>query len=378
MSSPGFNRDVVSAAILRATADLGASHAAYGDAVATRMGLAGTDVSVLRLLGVEGPMTVGRIGELAGLTTGATTRLVDRLEQAGFVRRVADAADRRRVIVEVVGDRSAGVLHAWDPVDRAAMAVLDGLGDQELAGISGYLAACVDALRDGAGETTAVGPETPEAAPASVAGPVAAATAGRLVFVTGAPAVSIGGSADLGAELYRARFSGAVPSARTRDGVVTIRYPKFAWFDWKARIGDQRLNASAHWKRDHTELVLNASLPWTVELRGGASSVTADLRAVRLAAFDLAGGSGGVAMTLGVPSGVVPIVIAGGANDLLVTRPAGVPVVLTVRGGYRKMTLDGAAAWSGGRIASPGAETSLDRFEIEVRGGVNKVNVTTG
>ena len=47
-------------------------------------------------------MTVGRIGELTGLTTGATTRLVDRLEQAGFVRRVADPADRRRV------DRRAG------------------------------------------------------------------------------------------------------------------------------------------------------------------------------------------------------------------------------------------------------------------------------
>ena len=81
---------------------------AYGAVVAERLGLAPADVEVLTALGVEGAMTVGRIGELTGLTTGATTRMVDRLEQGGFVRRVADPADRRRVIVEPAGDRARG------------------------------------------------------------------------------------------------------------------------------------------------------------------------------------------------------------------------------------------------------------------------------
>ena len=49
--------------------------------------------------------------------------------------------------------------------------------------------------------------------------------AGRLVFVTAAPTVTIEGAADLGAELYRARFKGAIPSARVRDGMITIRLP---------------------------------------------------------------------------------------------------------------------------------------------------------
>src|SRR3954466_8676061 len=77
-------------AILGATGDLAAARSAYGERVAQRLGLAPTDVDVLRRLAVEGSMTVGRIGEVTGLTTGATTRLVDRLEQAGFGRRGAD------------------------------------------------------------------------------------------------------------------------------------------------------------------------------------------------------------------------------------------------------------------------------------------------
>jgi DNA-binding MarR family transcriptional regulator len=376
VSSPRSSRDAATAAILRATGDLGVSHAAYGDAVAARVGLAGTDVGAVRMLDVEGAMTVGRMGELTGLTTGATTRMVDRLEQAGFVRRVADPADRRRVIVELVEPRASGILDAWAPLDAAALEVLDDLDDAGLAALERYLAACVDALRSGPGDPAAVSAQA-QSAPAAVAAPIASATAGRLVFVTGAPAVKIGGAADLGAELYRASFSGAVPSARVRDGVVTIRYPRFAWFDWRARVGDQRINAQAHWRRDETEIVLNASVPWTVELRGGVSSVTADLHAVRLTRFELAGGTGSVTISLGHPTGVVPVRVAGGANDIMVVRPAGTAAVLAVKGGSRKSTLDGASAGSLGRVSSVGAEQAQDRFEIEVAGGANRVVVRT-
>lgn len=378
MSSPGFNRDAVTAAILRATADLGAAHGTFGEAVAARAGLAATDVGVLRLLGVDGPMTVGRIGDLAGLTTGATTRLVDRLEQAGFVRRVADPADRRRVMVELVDARSAGLLRAWDPIDDAGLAVLDGLDDEAVGAIEAYLAACVGALQAASLDSALPVSAGGDGSPAASTAPVASATSGRLVFVTGAPAVTVGGQAGLGTELYRARFSGAVPSARVRDGIVTIRYPRFAWFDWRARIGDQRIAASAHWKRDETEVVLNAALPWSVELRGGVTSITADLRAIAVTRFELAGGTGQATISLGRPAGVVPIRLAGGVSDVTVRRPAGVPVILAIHGGYRKATLDGTAAWSPGRAASPGAESAPDRYEIEIRGGANRVAVTAG
>ncbi|MFE2750861.1 MarR family winged helix-turn-helix transcriptional regulator [Actinosynnema sp. NPDC059335] len=70
--------------------------------VAERMGLSATDEKCLDLaLRSGGPITAGRIAELSGLSTGAVTGVIDRLERAGYVRRVRDPHDRRKVLVEV-------------------------------------------------------------------------------------------------------------------------------------------------------------------------------------------------------------------------------------------------------------------------------------
>jgi DNA-binding MarR family transcriptional regulator len=374
VSSPEDSRQPLVAAILRSTADLSSGRSAHVQAVAERLGLAVTDVECLRLLAAEGAMPVGRIGEMTALTTGATTRMVDRLEQAGYVRRLPDPADRRRVIVEPVADRVAVVASSFDPVDAAIRRALDGVPDAGLRDLAGYLHASVVAVR-GVTDTARDAQPDSDASTASAA-PVAGATAGRLVFVTGAPKVAISGDRSLGAELYRGRFGGAVPSARVRGGVVTIRYPRFAWFDWRTRVGGEFLEASAHWRRDVTELVLNAGLPWRVELRGGVTGVRLDARELRLVAFDLHGGAGSVELVLGRPIGVVPVEIRGGLRDATITRPKGVAVRLSVTGGYRNATLDGVAAWSGGRIESAGAPGAADHFEIEVSGGANNVRVT--
>ncbi len=381
MSTPGLSRDEQVAAILRATDELGTARGVHAQAVAERLGLAAPDVDVLRALAGQGPMAVGRIGELTSLTTGATTRMVDRLEQAGYVKRIQDPADRRRVIVAPVPERVALVTSAFDPIDEAARDVLADHSREALSDVLGYLEACLAALRDAAraAHVPIAAPGDRSAAEAgAVAAPVASATSGRLVFVTGAPRVSITADPGLGAELYRARFAGAIPSARVRDGVVTIRFPRFAWFDWRLRIGANRLEASTHWRRDATDVVLNAALPWRVEFRGGASAVDADLRPLRLEAIDLAGGSGSISLRLGPPTGVVPIRVAGGANDVTIARPAGAAVRLAVDGGYRSARLDGVDAWSGGRIASSGADTAVDRYEIAVSGGVGRVSVSAG
>jgi DNA-binding MarR family transcriptional regulator len=366
-------------AVLSATVDLAAARLAYGERVAQRLGLAPTDVDVLRRLAVEQSMTVGRIGEVTGLTTGATTRLVDRLEQAGFVRRVADPADRRRVVVEPAGDRASAVAAAYSPAEHAARTALEPLDDPTLVAIAGFLDAAAagydtDGEARARADADAAGAEV-AAVVASVTGPIAAARHGRLVFVTAAPAVTITGSRDLMTELYRARFSGATPSARVRDGVVTIRYPRLAWFDWRARIGDQWINASAHWRRDRTDVVLNAVLPWSVELRGGATVVTADLRDVNLARFELTGGSGSASLRLGRPSGHVRVRFRGGTGDVTIVRPAGTAATLQVTGGARKATLDGAEWFGSDPIATPGANRARDRYDIELLGGANRVVV---
>lgn len=63
------------------------------------VGLNPTDIGSLCLLLLHGPAPAGRLAELTGLTTGAVTGVIDRLEKGGFVRREVDPADRRKVIV---------------------------------------------------------------------------------------------------------------------------------------------------------------------------------------------------------------------------------------------------------------------------------------
>ena len=72
----------------------------FHSAVASRVKLNITDVSGLRLLG-EKPLSAGELSEQIGLTGAATTALIDRLEQAGFLKRERSTDDRRRVTVSV-------------------------------------------------------------------------------------------------------------------------------------------------------------------------------------------------------------------------------------------------------------------------------------
>ena len=195
--NPEIERDELVAAILRATAEMSTGRAAFTQVVAERFGLAATDVDCLGLLASEGAMAVGRLGELTALTTGATTRMVDRLEQAGYVRRVPDPADRRRVIVEPVAERTIAVARAFEPLDAAIRAALSLPRPPMPLAIRAFLDTTVAGSRDAIAQARA-----PEAAgvaashagspePSSASAPVASATHGRLVFVTAVPNVKI-------------------------------------------------------------------------------------------------------------------------------------------------------------------------------------------
>ena len=83
-------------------------------------------------------MTAGRLAELAGLTTAAVTSVLDRLERAGYARRVRDQEDRRQVIVEVTPllEERAGSI--WAPIGEEAMAQLARMTVDELKGLIEY------------------------------------------------------------------------------------------------------------------------------------------------------------------------------------------------------------------------------------------------
>ena len=84
---------------------MGTASIMFHQAVADRLGLNVTDHKCVDLLLLNGPLTAGELAQKTGLTTGAVTAVIDRLERAGFARREDDPHDRRRVIVSVVPQR---------------------------------------------------------------------------------------------------------------------------------------------------------------------------------------------------------------------------------------------------------------------------------
>ncbi len=100
MSSPTSEINLASRqALLDSLGEMGGLSALFSATVAARAGINSTDLESLDLLRRHGPMTAGRLAGLTGLTTGAITGVIDRLERRGYARREADPADRRRVVV---------------------------------------------------------------------------------------------------------------------------------------------------------------------------------------------------------------------------------------------------------------------------------------
>jgi DNA-binding MarR family transcriptional regulator len=85
------------------------------DAACRAMGINRTDGRCVDIIDREGPVAAGRLAEASGLTTAAVTAVIDRLERAGYARRIGDPKDRRRVLVELtpLARERAGVI--WGP-----------------------------------------------------------------------------------------------------------------------------------------------------------------------------------------------------------------------------------------------------------------------
>jgi DNA-binding MarR family transcriptional regulator len=93
------------------------------DAIAQYLGVHGTAYRCLDILDQEGPMTAGRLAERARLSPGATTTIVDRLEEKGYARRTRDTADRRRVLVEITPELHKRSEELYGPPERAGDAL---------------------------------------------------------------------------------------------------------------------------------------------------------------------------------------------------------------------------------------------------------------
>ena len=104
----------------------------FHQAVADRLGLHVSDLRCLNILLEAGSVPAGEIGERTGLTTGAVTRMVDRLERAGYVRREPDPTDRRRVIVSPVAEQMARIGPMYTGMAEAWATAMNDYDDEQL------------------------------------------------------------------------------------------------------------------------------------------------------------------------------------------------------------------------------------------------------
>jgi DNA-binding MarR family transcriptional regulator len=356
-----MNRDNINQ-VLRSLRRVNLQGSFFGQTVAIRFGLSESDIQTLEALIEMGASTAGRLSDLTGLTSGAVTRVIDRLEQGGYARRVPDPADRRRVIVEVIPEKVAAVQSALNRIGAASADEIGRYTDAQLELIGGFLTRMEQITRE---EATSLR-ENPESiaeteGPSEHSAPLGGLTAARLHVRSGVSRLQIrAGVAD--AELYRARFEGATPQVRLRDGRVVVHYRGIP-FDWRRRSA---------------AFALNPAIPWTLEVVGGVGRLEADLRTIDLARFELTGGSDRVQLELGRPRDEVGIRIVGGTTSLRVERPADAAIRLRVVGGSRKVELDGMQIGHRGGEASvetPGWSNASDRFAVEVVGGSKSIEI---
>ncbi len=128
--------------------ELTAAAVEFAARAAEQVGLSTTDHRCLHLArNSDGPLTAGQIAELSGLSTGAVTGVIDRLERAGFVRRVRDPYDRRKVRLEVSGREMTLPSAPMGGLSGVLGNVLGGYTGEELRIIERYQRQLIAALR---------------------------------------------------------------------------------------------------------------------------------------------------------------------------------------------------------------------------------------
>jgi len=130
----------------------------HGHAGAKACGLGATDLYALNVLDLAGPMTPGELATLTGLTTGPTTRLIDRLADAGYVRRTAAPGDRRKVIVKQVA-KPAGLDTALAPARRKIAEIIQGYSAEQVEVLLDYFSRATVAYQEATDELRRSAPE---------------------------------------------------------------------------------------------------------------------------------------------------------------------------------------------------------------------------
>jgi len=338
--------------------------AAFFRAVAARIGVTVTDMQVIENLASTGPSTAGQLAELTGLTTGAITGMLNRLEEAGLVRRERDPEDGRKVIVQLTqdSDQIRGIGAIFGSIQKAWEEQTAHYDDEQIASLVDFLKRANAVAK----QEILWLREAPQADAGIHSSPLGDLTSARLVIPSGVPALTLRASGDL-ATLYQAAFEGTAPDVKTKeDGVVTIRYARRLW--------------GLAGSKGAADVTLNAAIPWYIAIHGGASMITAELAGLNLAGLEVKGGGSMIRLELPSPLGQVPIQISGGASVITIQRPAGVAARVHLKGWASVFTFDNQTFSNLGNdvpLQTPGYDTTAPGYDIEVSSSASMVTITT-
>jgi DNA-binding MarR family transcriptional regulator len=111
------------------------------EAAAGCLGINRTDLRVLGALVRHGPLPAGRLARLVGLSPGAMTVAIDRLERVGYARRLRAPADRRSILVEVSPTGRSRSDQIYGAIEKEGLASLDRYSEAELQLVRDFLRA---------------------------------------------------------------------------------------------------------------------------------------------------------------------------------------------------------------------------------------------
>ena len=184
----------------------------------------------------------------------------------------------------------------------------------------------------------------------------------------GAAEITVAGTSDLGSSLYSAHidYTGVKPevSLDRSTGKLIINQPNRTFLDFQNN------------RRFVLDLRLNPSIPWAITQNSGAATDTYNLQAVHLEGLTLNTGASRDEISLGQPSGEVPVRISGGSLTVRVHRPQGVATSVDVNGGAISLDADGHAYRGFGHVGV-GAATAGAGYKVEVNGGACNVALDT-
>jgi len=184
----------------------------------------------------------------------------------------------------------------------------------------------------------------------------------------GAANITMVGGSDIGGDLFRAHieYSGNKPdvSVDTSSGDVHI----------------SQSNTSGLFFESHRfvlDLQLNTGVRWSIAVNSGSSTDDFNLTAVHVASLELNTGASRESITIGTPSGTVPITINGGALNVTIHRPQGVAASVAVSGGAVTLNFDGRQHHDVGSASdrSGDYDGATNRYQVEVNGGACNVTL---